>query len=84
MTADTIIGLCVIMFLVMGFILAFEMGNHSRECENLTDQLKRERLEKLQAQAQAKVWHERYLAAVLGRNKIDDNRRLRNSGEDRK
>lgn len=61
------------MFLVMSVMISFEMGNHARECENLTEQLKRERLEKLQAQAQAKVWHERYLSAVLGRRvEIDD------------
>lgn len=73
MTVDTIIGIGMLIFLVMSVIIAFEMGNHARECENLEQQLKKERLEKQKYMAQAKVWHERYLSAVIGRNvEIDD------------
>jgi hypothetical protein len=71
MTADTMIGICLLIFLAMGVMISFEMGNHARECENLTEQLKKERQEKLQALAREKVWHERYLQAVLGRTKSD-------------
>lgn len=71
MTADTMIGICLLIFLVMGVMISFEMGNHARECENLTEQLKKERQEKLQALTREKVWHDRYLQAVLGRTKSD-------------
>lgn len=70
MDVDMIIGIFAIAFLLLGIAISFEMGIHAREQDHLMEQLKEEKAKNQRLIAEAKVFRERYLAAVTGR-KID-------------